>query len=106
MRDRDTSRAMSHALRHEPGAYGLTLAGDGSVLLADGFRPMGRQYVHLTSDRGIALQAGRRKASDPVLLRIDSTAAVAEGVRFSEGNDRVTLADFVPAAHITVATDA
>lgn len=32
-RDTTISKAMSHALRHEPEAYGLALAPDGSVLL-------------------------------------------------------------------------
>jgi RNA:NAD 2'-phosphotransferase (TPT1/KptA family) len=30
-RDTETSKAMSHALRHDPAAYGLELAADGSV---------------------------------------------------------------------------
>jgi len=165
-RDTAISKAMSHALRHEPKAYGLTLAPDGSVsldalvrglrdagvevavndirrvvaesdkqrfaiegdhiraqyghstqerivkrsitpqpvlwhatspdaataILRDGLLPMGRQYAHMSTDRELALQAGRRKAAHPVLLRIDAHAAHAAGVEFAEGHDRVTLA--------------
>lgn len=167
--------AWSHALRHEPGAYGLELDADGSVplvdlvdalqragvaaseddvhrvvvesdkqrfavegdrirtqyghsteerivkpsivpqpalwhatspaaaeaTLRDGLLPMGRQYAHLTTDRELAMQAGRRKSTAPVLLRIDAARAHREGVEFSEGHDRVTLALLVPARYIS-----
>lgn len=176
--DTSISKAMSHALRHELGAYGLELDADGSVPLADlvdalqragvaaseddvhrvvvesgkqrfavegariraqyghsiderivkqsivpqpvlwhatspaaaesilrdGLLPMGRQYAHLTTDRELALQAGRRKSTAPVLLRIDAARAHLEGVEFSEGHDRVTLALFVPAQYISAET--
>ncbi|QQD76901.1 RNA 2'-phosphotransferase [Curtobacterium sp. YC1] len=174
-RDTSISKAMSHALRHEPGAYGLELGSDGSVPLADladalaqsgveatvadlrrvvaesdkqrfavegdriraqyghstderivkpsivpqpvlwhatspaaaesilrdGLLPMGRQYAHLTTDRDLAMQAGRRKSPAPVLLRVDAARAHQEGVEFSEGHDRVTLALLVPARYIS-----
>jgi len=177
-RDTSISKAMSHALRHEPGAYGLELGADGSAPLADladaldrsgiqasledlrrvvaesdkqrfvvqsdriraqyghstdvrivkpaivpqpvlwhatspaaaesilrdGLLPMGRQYAHLTTDRELAMQAGRRKSTAPVLLRIDAAHAHLEGVEFSEGHDRMTLALFVPAQYISAET--
>jgi putative RNA 2'-phosphotransferase len=37
---------------------------------ADGLRPMGRQFVHLSSDAETARQVGRRKARSPVILEI------------------------------------
>ncbi|MBT2501876.1 RNA 2'-phosphotransferase [Curtobacterium sp. ISL-83] len=173
-RDTEISKAMSHALRHAPDSYGLTLGADGSVplntlvdglrgagvevdpddvrrvvvqsdkqrfalegdriraqyghsteerivkraitpqpvlwhatspeaaaaILRDGLLPMGRQYAHLTTDRDLALQAGRRKSAHPVLLRVDAASASAAGIEFVEGHDRVTLALTVPAAYI------
>jgi putative RNA 2'-phosphotransferase len=179
-KDTSISKAMSHALRHEPGAYGLELGADGSVPLADlagalarsgvdatvedlrrivaesdkqrfavegdliraqyghstderivkptivprpvlwhatspaaaesilrdGLLPMGRQYAHLTTDRALAMQAGRRKSPAPVLLRVDAGRAHREGVEFSEGHDRVTLALVIPPRYITAADEA
>lgn len=173
-RDTQISKTMSHALRHDPVAYNLKLAADGSVpvetlllglhgshveatiedierivrespkqrfviedgrirahyghstaeriekravrptgplwhatspeaaelIRRDGLLPMGRQYAHLTTERELALEAGRRKSPHPVLLEIDTTAALAAGVQFYEGHDRVTLADAVPAAFV------
>lgn len=34
------------------------------VILADGLRPMRRQYVHLSADRDTALSVGSRKSAD------------------------------------------
>ncbi|WIB65899.1 RNA 2'-phosphotransferase [Curtobacterium sp. MCBD17_040] len=67
-----------------------------------GLLPMGRQYVHLINDPELALQAGRRKASWPLLLRIDTRRAVVDGVKFYEGHDQVTLADHVPGTFLAV----
>jgi len=69
-------------------------------ILAEGLAPMGRQYVHLSVDVATALDVGRRKAPAPVLLRVRAGAAYAAGVAFYAGNDRVWLADRVPAAFI------
>lgn len=174
-RDVEISKAMSHALRHEPKAYALNLSDDGSVPLTDlagaleatglevdsedlrrvvaqsdkqrfalvgdriraqyghsagarivtslitpqpvlwhatsqevvaailreGLLPMGRQYAHLTTDRDLAMQAGRREAPRPVLLRIDAERAHRDGVEFWQGHDVVTLALRVPPRYIT-----
>jgi putative RNA 2'-phosphotransferase len=66
-----------------------------ALIRKDGLRPMGRQYVHLSVDTATATQVGRRKAKDPVILRIRAAAAHGAGVRFYRGNDMVWLADAV-----------
>ena len=71
------------------------------AILGDGLRPMGRQYVHLSVDVETALAVGARKAPVPVVLRVAAVEAAAEGVSFFFGNDRVWLADMVPARFIT-----
>jgi putative RNA 2'-phosphotransferase len=55
-----------------------------------------RQYVHLSLDTETALQVGKRRDADPVLLRIRALEAYKEGIRFYLGNDKVWLADTVP----------
>ncbi|WIE81299.1 RNA 2'-phosphotransferase [Curtobacterium sp. MCSS17_016] len=67
-----------------------------------GLQPMGRQYVHLTTDADLALDAGRRKAPHPLLLEVDAVTAHTDGVPFYVGHDRVVLADEVPARYLTV----
>jgi putative RNA 2'-phosphotransferase len=67
-----------------------------------GLVPMGRQYVHLSTDLATAMQVGKRKASAPVLLGIHAQEASRQGVRFWHGNEMVWLADAVPARFISV----
>ena len=70
---------------------------------ATGLLPMRRQYVHLSIDRETAHAVGRRKARVPTILRIDAAAAARAGVAFYAGNDKVWLADRVPAQFIAPA---
>ena len=67
------------------------------AIAADGLRPMGRQYVHLSTDEGTAREVARRKARVPVILRVHAARAYRAGARFYAGNPSVWLADSVPA---------
>jgi putative RNA 2'-phosphotransferase len=71
-------------------------------ILEEGLTPRARQYVHLSVDRAMAAEVGRRKAARPVVLRIRSADAHADGIAFYIGNDRVWLADHVPPRFITL----
>ena len=71
-----------------------------NLVLDQGLKPMGRQYVHLSPDRETAVQVGLRKARPCVVLRVDAARAWADGVPFYRGNDQVWLADAVPAAYL------
>jgi putative RNA 2'-phosphotransferase len=62
-----------------------------------GLAPMGRQYVHLSTDVETASAVGRRKDPAPLILLVDAARAHAAGVAFYEGNEMVWLADAVPA---------
>ena len=67
-----------------------------AAILASGLRPMARQYVHLTEDRGLALKVGGRHGK-PRLIQVDAARAHAEGVLFYRANPSFWLADGVPA---------
>lgn len=69
-------------------------------ILAEGIKPMGRQYVHLSADIETALAVGARHDSEPVLLEVDAATAHAAGIVFYRGNDKVWLADRVPAEFV------
>jgi putative RNA 2'-phosphotransferase len=71
-----------------------------AVILAEGLRPMARQYVHLSVDTPMARSVGSRKANEPVLLVVRAVDAARTGVAFYAGNDKVWLADEVPAEFI------
>ncbi len=55
-----------------------------------------RQNVHLSTDEATAAEVGKRKAKEPVLLRVLALEAFEKGVPFYEGNDKVWLADAIP----------
>lgn len=65
-----------------------------------GLLPMDRQHVHLASTIKTAIITGRRKAKYPVILLVNSMAAVGH-VKFYEGNEDIWLAEPVPASFIT-----
>jgi len=70
------------------------------MIVSEGLKPMARQYVHLSVDEATAGAVGRRKGAAPVLLKVDAAAAHADGVVFYVGNEKVWLADTVPARFI------
>lgn len=72
------------------------------IIRAQGLSPMGRQFVHLSVDRGMAGAVGARKAPDPVILVVAARLAAETGVPFYFGNEHVWLADGVPARFVTV----
>lgn len=61
-----------------------------------GLLPMGRQYVHLSTDQDTAAAVSRRKSADPIILVVRAEDARKAGVAFYAGNEKVWLADRVP----------
>lgn len=70
------------------------------LIIHDGLKPMGRQYVHLSVDIDTAVQVGKRRDKSPVILTIDAGRAHNEGIIFYKGNDKVILADYIPEKYI------
>jgi putative RNA 2'-phosphotransferase len=66
-----------------------------------GLVPMARQYVHLSTDVGTAVQVGTRKADAPVVLHVHAGEASRRGVRFWRGNEMTWLAEGVPPEYLT-----
>lgn len=79
--------------------HGTTHNAFGAILRC-GLKPMGRQYVHLSVDAETALAVGKRRDSDPVLLQVDAESASRDGVPFYIGNNKVWLADGIPADYL------
>ena len=81
--------------------HGTSLAA-AEAIRVDGLQPMGRQFVHLSVDRDTARAVGARKAPEPVILAVAARQAVAAGVAFYAGSEKVWLADSVPARFVEV----
>ena len=69
---------------------------------AVGLRSMERQFVHLSEDIKTAEIVGKRRESNPVILKIDSRRAHENGVGFYRGNDTTWLSDEIPAEYINL----
>lgn len=65
-----------------------------------GLLPMNRQYVHLSVDVETATAVGKRHDNNPIILRIDTQKAIADGIKFYIGNDKVWLCDELPIEYI------
>ena len=72
------------------------------IIKTEGLKPMGRQEVHLSADKETALEAGRRKDLNPVLLSVNSAAMQAAGIKFYLGNGKIWLCDYVPPEYLAV----
>ncbi|WP_027399775.1 RNA 2'-phosphotransferase [Anaerovorax odorimutans] len=59
-----------------------------------------RQYVHLSLDKETALQVGKRRDKNPVILTIKATLAWQNGVSFYKGDDKIWLADSIKSEYI------
>ncbi|MGV9173822.1 MAG: RNA 2'-phosphotransferase [Promethearchaeia archaeon] len=64
-------------------------------ILKTGLKKRNRQYVHLSKTIKTAVNVGKRRTNDPIILKIDIGNAKKEGVTFYRSGD-MYLADYVP----------
>lgn len=76
--------------------YHGTVANVADVILKEGLKPMGRQYVHLSVDVDTAKQVAQRKSKDIKILKINAKEVFNSGVKFYIGNEHVWLVDYIP----------
>jgi putative RNA 2'-phosphotransferase len=67
-----------------------------ALILAEGLKPMNRQYVHFSTDPQTARLVGSRHAAEPVILEVQALAAHHAGVVFFLGNEDIWLAENIP----------
>ena len=48
---------------------------------------------------------GKRKDKAPCILKIDAALAYRQGIKFYQGNDKIVLADIIPAKYIEAVSD-
>lgn len=71
-------------------------------ILEKGLVSKERQYVHLTEDIETAIIVGKRRDSEPVVLRVDAAKASMDGICFYHGNKTIWLADSIPSKYLKV----
>jgi putative RNA 2'-phosphotransferase len=62
-------------------------------IMNHGLLKMKRQYVHLSIDLDTAIETGKRKDRNPIIIKIDSKIAYDEGILFYKGSDKVWLSE-------------
>lgn len=95
-------------ITYEPGTppptlYHGTHSGALPVIMEEGLRPMGRQYVHLSEGTHFASLAGSRRGK-LILLTVDTISAGQMGVTFYYAGNEVWLAAPVPPSCLSIYT--
>jgi putative RNA 2'-phosphotransferase len=70
------------------------------LILLEGLKPMQRKYVHLSSSIYSAIEVGKRKDQNPLLLSIATGRAYSSGISFYFVNEDTWLTKFVPSKFI------
>ena len=65
-------------------------------ILKEGLKPLRRKKVHLSKTIEDAIEVGKRRTANPVILKIDAREAVSEGIRIERATDRIYVADPIP----------
>ncbi len=71
-------------------------------ILYEGLKPRGRRKVHLSASIRDAIEVGKRRCRDPIVLEIDVKGARKTGVRIEKASEHVYVADEVPARFIKI----
>lgn len=71
------------------------------AILLEGLKPMGRQFVHPTSDRDYALDVANAKQGTIALIAVDAVAARLAGHVFRCTNSHVWLTNLINSALLT-----
>ena len=66
-----------------------------STIMTEGLYPMGRQFVHLSTNKETAYAVGRRHHPQPVVLEIDAERACKNGIVFFDRGE-VVLSEKIP----------
>jgi len=71
-------------------------------ILREGIKPMGRRFVHLTTNPEDALIVARRHGERVVILEIDAKKMVEDGLPIWKASEVVFLAELVPPEYMSV----
>jgi putative RNA 2'-phosphotransferase len=66
-----------------------------STIISGGLYPMGRQFVHLSTDKETAYAVGKRHHPQPIVLEIDAEKACKSGIKFFD-RGVVVLSEKIP----------
>lgn len=71
-------------------------------ILEEGLKSRGRQKVHLSATVEDAMEVGKRRTRNPVILRVNVEKAQSEGINVERASDKVFVADYIPPRFISI----
>ncbi len=75
------------------------------AILAEGLKPMSRQFVHLSSDYRTAVNVGKRHGGKTVILRVRAGEMAEKGFAFLLSANGVWQVGEVPAVYLEIITE-
>ncbi len=80
--------------------YYPTTAEEVDIVLETGLKPSDRKMVHLSKGVGDAVNAGRVRTPNPVILEVDARAASADGIVIQKAGRTVYLTAEIPPKYL------
>jgi putative RNA 2'-phosphotransferase len=71
-------------------------------IIEEGLKPMKRKKVHLSKTIEDAIEVGRRRTKNPVILQIQASKAIKEGVRIEKATDKIYVAERIPRKFLSI----
>ena len=71
------------------------------IILEAGLNPVDRKNVHLSGSLEKAIEAGKVRTEEPLILRIDGQKAISEGVQIYRAGKDVYITDRIDAKYIS-----
>lgn len=85
--------------------YYPTTPEEADIILETGLKPSDRKMVHLSKTYGDAMNAGRVRTDEPIILTIDVESAMADGYTVGRAGRTVYLAKEIPAEYLRKAEE-
>lgn len=80
--------------------HGTTEEASASIT-TDGLKPGGRLKVHLSRTIEEAKKVGKRRSSDPIILKIDAKNASGAGIDIQKASEDIFVSEHIPPDYIT-----
>ena len=71
------------------------------IILENGLNPIDRKHVHLSGNIEKAIEAGKVRTEEPLILRINGAKAVKDGIKIYRAGKDVYVTDHIDAKYIS-----
>jgi len=71
-------------------------------IIKQGLKKMNRKYVHLSKTKKQAYEVGKRRANNPIILKIDALKMFEDGYNFFETDSNIILTEHVDKRYISL----